>query len=215
MMGKALGPAALVTICLTLASCASKGPAPVDHYYALAPTIQVVPGPKAPVAATLLVTQPTAGGLTIGRELVFRSRDRPGEVQHYTFHLWSEPPAAAIAAALTAALREARLFTFVIAPGQRARADYLLTGELRRLEHLPDAQPPQVAAEIHLTLIDGFDRKPLFAQTYQGMEPTGPTDDPATAAASFDRLLGRLLTDAVRDLQAQRPRLRSADTRDL
>jgi cholesterol transport system auxiliary component len=166
------------------------------------------------VAATLLVTQPSARRLTVGRELVFRRDDHPGEIQHYTYHLWAEPPAAAIASSLTIALREARLFAFVIAPEQRARADYLLTGELLRLEHLPSARPPQVAAEIHLTLVDGYNRTPVSAHGYQGTEPTGAGDGPAAAAAAFDQLLGRLLGEAVRDLQALRPTLRAADARD-
>jgi cholesterol transport system auxiliary component len=207
MIGK-LGASAMA---LALTACAGGGPAPQDHFYSLTPTVQVMPGTSTPVAATLLVTQPSTRGLTIGRELVFRSADRPGEVQRYTFHLWSEPPAAAIAAALTRALREARLFAFVIGPGQRARADYLLNSELQRLEHLPDAKPPQVAAGLHLTLVDGYDRRPLFARDYVGTELTGPTDGPAAAAAAFDRLLGRLLGEAVRDLQGLRPHLRAAE----
>jgi cholesterol transport system auxiliary component len=173
----------------------------------------VVPGSEAPVAATLLVTQPSARRLTTGRELVFLRDDRPGEVQRYNFHLWAEPPAASIASALAAALREARLFTFVVTPGQRAQADYLLTGELLRLEHLPSAHPPQVAAALNLALVDGYDRKPLFARLYQGTEATGGEDGPAAAAAACDRLLGRLLGEAVRDLQDQRPRLRAVGVR--
>jgi cholesterol transport system auxiliary component len=175
----------------------------------------VAPTRQAAVAATLLVTQPSARRLTAGREMVFQRDDRPGELQRYTYHLWAEPPAAAIASALTVALREARLFAFVIAPGQRAQADYLLTGELLRLEHLPSALPPQVAAELQLTLVDGYNRRPLFANRYQGREATGSDDSPAAAAAAFDRLLGRLLSEAVRDLQAQRPRLHGADSRAL
>ena len=198
---------------LGVAACASRGPAPQDHIYPLAPATRVVPGSRAPVDATLLVTQPSARRLTTGRELVFLRDDRPGEVQRYNFHLWAEPPAAAIASALAAALREARLFVFVVTPGQRAQADYLLTGELRRLEHLPSAYPPQVVAELHLTLVDGYDRKPLFARVYQGTEATGAEDHPAAAAAAHDRLLGRMLGEAVRDLQAQRPKLRAAGTR--
>ncbi len=192
---------------LLLAGCASSGPATQDHFYPLAPTIPVTPGTGAPVAATLLVTQPLSQRMTFGRELLFERDDRPGEVQRYTFHLWAEPPAIAIAAALRGALREARLFAFVTAPGERVWADYLLTGELRRLEHLPSASPPAVVAELHLMLVDADDRRPLAARLYQGTEPTGTPDDPAAAAAAFNRLLGRLLGEAVRDLRALRPRL--------
>jgi len=203
----------VVSLALTLSACAAGGPAPQDHVYPLSPAITVVPLVEPAVAATLLVTQPSARRLTVGREILFRRDDRPGEIQRYNFHRWAEPPAAGVASALTAALREARLFAFVINPGQRAQADYLLTGEILRLEHLPSAHPPEVAAELHLTLVDGYDRRPLFARLYQGREPTGANDSPGAAVAAFDALLGRLLGEAVQDLQAQRPRLRARDAR--
>jgi cholesterol transport system auxiliary component len=212
--GHAGRSAALGALALWLGACASGSPAPQDHFYALAPAIPVTPAAQAPVAATLLVTPPSARRLAAGRELVFRRDDRPGELQRYSFHLWAEPPAAAIASALRSALRDARLFAFVVAPGQRAQADYLLTGELLRLEHLPSAHPPQVTAELHLTLVDGHDRRPLLARLYQGTEATGADDGPASAASALDRLLGRLLGEAVRDLQAQRPKLRASGDRE-
>jgi ABC-type uncharacterized transport system auxiliary subunit len=186
-----------------LVACAG-GSARQDHFYPLAPRVQVEPT-GTPVAATLLVTQPVARGLTGGRELVFVGADRPGEVQTYVYHLWADPPAAAIASSLVAALRQAGPFAFVTAPGQRARADYLLSGELTQLTHFPDAQPPRVEASLSFTLVNA-DRRPVVSHLYQGSEPAGP--DPAAAAAAFDRLLGRLLAEAVRDLQATRGRLR-------
>jgi cholesterol transport system auxiliary component len=194
---------------LALTACSS-GPARQDHFYPLAPRVQVEPLAAPPVAATLLVTQPVARGLGVGRELIFVGADRPGEVQTYTYHLWAEPPAAAIASSLVAALRRAHLFAFVVAPGQRAQADYLLSGELTRMEHFPDAQPPRVEAAFNLSLVDASNRRPLTSHLYQGSEPSGP--DPAAAAAAFDRLMGRLLGDVVADLQAQRGRLRPSSS---
>jgi cholesterol transport system auxiliary component len=205
--GRPQGIGVLATLAgiAALTAC-SFGPARQDHFYPLAPTVQVEPLAATPVAATLLVTQPVARGLGVGRELIFVGADHPGEVQTYTYHLWAEPPAAAIASSLVASLRQAQLFAFVVAPGQRAGADYLLSGELTRLTHFPDAEPPRVEAAFNLTLVDASDRRPLTSHLYQGSEPAGP--DPAAAAAAFERLVGRLLGDAVRDLQAQRGRLR-------
>jgi cholesterol transport system auxiliary component len=198
--------AALAGIATLALSACSMGPARQDHLYSLAPAVQVQPSATTPVAATLLVIQPVARGLTGGRELVFVGGDRPGEVQTYIYHLWAEPPTAAIASSLVAALRQAGPFAFVTAPGQRARADYLLSGELTRLTHFPDAQPPRVEASFNLTLVDA-DRRPQTFHLYQGSEPAGP--DPAAAAAALDHLLGRLLGEAVRDLQTLRGRLRT------
>jgi hypothetical protein len=61
-----------------------------------------------------------------------------------------------------------------------------------------------VEASLSLTLVNA-DRRPVVSHLYQDSEPAGP--DPAAAAAAFDRLLGRLLAEAVRDLQAIRGRL--------
>lgn len=100
----------------------------------------------------------------------------------------------------------------MVTPAQRTRADYILSGEIDRFEHLPTAGPPKVVAEFSLTLLQGTNRRSLFSGRYQGQEATGE-DSPEAMALAFNRLAGRLVGDALRDLQSQRTRLLAAPGR--
>jgi cholesterol transport system auxiliary component len=189
-----------------LVACSTPEPAQQDRFYSLAPSVRVEPTTTAPLRATLLVDNLAARGFLGGRQIVYRTQDRPLEVQRYHLYLWEEPPGRSIARNLAAALRAAQLFELVITPAQRSPADFLLGGEIERFEHLPTAAPPKVAADFRLTLMRGTDRRPLFTRRYQGQELIEDTD-PAAMALAFNRLTERLVGDAVRDLQTLRPRL--------
>ena len=195
-----------------LSACGAPEPAQRDRFYSLAPQLQSPPAASAPLRATLLVNDLAARGFLGGRQIVFRTSEQPLEVQRYNLLLWEEPPGRAIAGQLAAGLRTAGLFEFVVTPAQRTRADYILSGEIDRFEHLPTAGPPKVVAEFSLTLLQGTNRRSLFSGRYHGQEETGG-DSPEAMARAFNRLAGRLIGDALRDLQSQRTRLRAAPGR--
>jgi cholesterol transport system auxiliary component len=192
-----------------LTACGTTGPAQRDRFYTLEPQVQVEPATTSPLGATLLVYGLSARGFLGGRQIVFRTQDRPLEVQRYNLLLWEEPPGGSVARDLVAALRTAQLFELVITPAQHSPGDYILRGEIDRFEHLPTAEPPQVAADFSLTLMRGSDRRPLLARRYQGQEVVSGAS-PEAMARAFNRLAGRLVGDAVRDLQSLRQRLGGA-----
>lgn len=200
----------LLAASVLLASCGAPEPAQRDRFYRLEPPVQAVPTASAPLRATLLVNDLAARGFLGGRQIVYRTQDQPLEVQRYNLLLWEEPPGRSVAANLAAALRAARVFEFVITPAQRSRADYILGGELDRFEHLPTAAPPHVAADFSLTLMHGADRRSVFSRRYQGQEAIEQAASAESMARAFNRLAGRLIGDAVRDLQSLRPRTHGA-----
>lgn len=197
---------------LLLGACGAPEPAQRDRFYTLEPQVQAGPATTSPLSATLLVYDLSARGFLGGRQIVYRTQDRPLEVQRYNLLLWEEPPGRSIARDLVAALRGTQLFELVVTPAQRGRGDYILRGEIDRFEHLPTAAPPKVAADFKLTLLRGSDRRPLFSRRYQGQEVTQDAS-PEDMARAFNRLAGRLVGDAVRDLQSLRPRLGGAPGR--
>jgi cholesterol transport system auxiliary component len=153
----------------------------------------------------LEVNDLAARGFLGGREIVYRTAEEPLEVNRYQELLWEEPPGRALARALASALRSASLFGVVTTPAQRVRTDYRLTGEVIRFEHLPTDRPPLVRVEINLTLVRGDDRRSFLSRQYSGEELTDEST-PRGMVRAFNRLSGRLLSEAVRDLQSIRLR---------
>ena len=188
-----------------LGGCGSSGPPAPEQFFALAPEVEVRPSAQS-VPGTLEATPLAARGFVGGSQILFRTSEAPLQVQRYDDFLWQEVPGRAISGALIAALRASRVFEFTVSIADRARADFMLNGELDQLEHRPTADPPQVRAAFNLALIAGSDRKVLFSKTYSGTEPT-TASTPEQMVRAFNRLTGRLLTQAVEDLQRQAPGL--------
>ncbi len=208
---RALGPALAGGLFL-LSGCGS-GPPAREYFYSLQPEISVAPSAQS-IPATLLVTPLGSRGFLGGTQIVFRTAEQPLQVQRYDDFLWEAVPGQALAEALIAALRTANTFAYTLSIADRARADFMLNGELTRLEHQPTADPPAVSLALNLTLVASHNRATRFARTYSGTEPT-TASTPEAMARAFNRLSGRLLSEAVRDLQRQAPRLaRDAAGRD-
>lgn len=190
-----------------LTACASAPPVEQDRFFRLEPP-PPAPATGRPVPATLVIRELAARGFEGGRAIVYRTAESPLETNRYRTLLWEEPPGVALAGLLADGLRAANLFELVILPDQHARAQYLLEGELARFEHQPTDQPPRVAADFSLTLVRYSDRSPLATRRYAGSEPI--TDaTPRAMAEAFNRLAGRLVSEAVRDLAGLRERLRA------
>ena len=190
---------------LALAGCGSAPPIQPDRFYSLQPV--ALEGPAGPPAPSVLMVNDLAGrGLLGGRQIVYRTREQPLVVDRYDNLLWAEPPTRALAQNLVNGIRAAQVFDFVAIPADRARADYLLGGDVERFEHLPTEQPPRVAGTMNLALVRADDRRSIASRQYSG-EETVVGDSPEAMADAFNRLIARLVADAVRDLQAVKAQL--------
>jgi cholesterol transport system auxiliary component len=194
-----------VLVLLLIHGCGGSGPPLREHFYALQPDIRV-PTSQRPAQGTLLVLPLAARGFAGGSQIVFRTAEEPLQVQRYDNLLWEQTPGRALAEAMIGALRAAGTFEYVISIADRARGDYILSGELTQLEHQPTAPQPHVAASFNLTLVVGDDRATRFSRTYAGEEPTREST-PEAMVRAFNRLTGRLLSQALLDLERLAPRL--------
>jgi cholesterol transport system auxiliary component len=203
------GQVGLIVLLIALSALAGCGGSqPIqDRFYRLDPPPLVQPvAPPAP--SILLVNNLTARGFLGGRQIIYRTTDEPLLTKRYDALLWDEPPANALTRALVNALRASKVFRFVVIPGEQSLADYRLSGELQRLEHLPTAQPPRVAATLHLTLVPTNDNTVMASRTYSDEEIIeGSTPDAMVEALT--RLSARLIAMAVTDLQTRRSQLTS------
>ncbi|TCT20204.1 ABC-type transport auxiliary lipoprotein family protein [Thiobaca trueperi] len=191
---------------LLLTGCGSSPPLQSDRYYALSPIIRETPA-ATPASGVLLVNTLAARGFLGGRQIVYRQDGQPLRVERYDWLLWEETVPRALAQSLADAIRDAGLFEFVVTPADRARADYILSGEVETFEHRPTDQPPRVVASLNLSLVRATDRRSVWMKTYRGEEQVDastPEAIPDAMAESFNRLTARLVGEVVRDLRGNR-----------
>lgn len=200
MVSRLTMPAFWLVVLALLSSCGGPAPPLRETFYRLDPPLHGARHPR-PLADSVQVAPLATRGFAGGTQIVFRLAEQPLVTQRYRDYLWEEPPGQAIAGALAAGLRATGLFRIVLTGGERARAEWLLGGQLSRFEHWPTHNPPQVAAEFALTLLDAERRSVRFTAIYAGTRPVHDAT-PSAMAAAFSALTGDLLAEALHDLAA-------------
>ncbi len=181
------------------------GPPPQSAYYTLAPAVTAAKRAK-PLAGTILVNRFSARGLTSGRQIVFRDQAHPFQLQRYHYLYWADVPAVMVQERLVQSLRQAGIADYVITPAERAKADWIVSGNLLLFEHHPYARPPAVVVELELGIVRADCREPVFLKAYSVREPAS-NNQIEQAIPAFERALARLidrfLQDAGRVLEQQ------------
>ncbi len=181
---------------LTLAACSSD-PAPPDMFYRLGTPGSVPAIAGGPIKGTIEVPPFRAEGVVNERAILYR--EGPRALQQYSYHSWSEPPAAMVQQAFLAGLRSAQAFTLVGAPDMRLDRDFELTGNIRQLEHVLAGGAGKATIEIDIVLRRVRDNQVLIAKTYRGEEPASSNDIDATVGA-FSKVMDKIVADFVTDL---------------
>lgn len=185
---------------LALAACSIGEPAPSDHFYRLtlnppppASTVRVAEG-------TALVENFQVSGVLNQRALLWTTTG--AELQQYSYHFWSEPPARAMQDAMVRLLRQADAFDEVVTPGYRQRPEWIIRGQVDRLELIGPGggeggvQAARVATT--MTVTDGYGERIVLTRAY---EETVPVDDGSVAAGArginhgMEQIYGRFLQD--------------------
>jgi cholesterol transport system auxiliary component len=199
----------LVGLICTLGAMTSgcqSGPAVRETFYRLSPEF-TESVPKFKACGTVMVRRPGTRGFAGGRAIAFRERASSPEIHRYNYHSWSESPALMIQDAMVRALRTAGLARYVITPAERANADWIVSGNLLRMEHFPNAVPARILIEAEIGIAAANTRQTLFWQRYQETEPA-PTNGIEDAVLAFkkalERMLGQFQTDAGKVLAQDR-----------
>lgn len=152
-MGKALA------VAVAIGGLACGASAPPTHYYALdLPR----PVPAATRLAQTAVLMPIRAG-EIARQGRIVFRESPHEVGFYEYHRWAEDPEDSVAEALASELLARGTFASVTPFDGRTQADFILRGELRRIEEIDYDGPVKASVEIALELVDADTSRVVWA----------------------------------------------------
>lgn len=182
---KALGVAAVAS-CL---ACGASGPP--TRYYALNL-------PRSPPAAERLahtaVLMPIRAGEIAGQgRIVYR--ESPHEVGFYEYHRWAEDPEDSVADALASELLARGTFASVTPFDGRTQADFILRGELRRIEEIDYEGPVKASVEISLELVDADTSRVVWSGNAAAAEDVATAEVRSVVerlSASADQAIKRL-----------------------
>jgi ABC-type uncharacterized transport system auxiliary subunit len=150
MQNKSLSMATVCTLVLLVSGC---GKMKYPSYY----TLSIAPELKSnvtstPRPATVAVRQfETPAYLRQGRIVYSKA---PGEIGFYEYHRWAVDPGAAVTNAMVEALRSGKLFSTVARYDGHDQSDYLLTGQLEKLDEIDYGGEVQVEAKLSAELIN-------------------------------------------------------------
>jgi len=144
---------------LLMAGCGGRIRYP--SYYAL----EVPPTPRpsasdARLPGTLAVRRFEAAPSLRQGTIVYRQA--PTEIGFYDYHRWAAEPAETVTAAMIDSLRSSRLFSFVRRYDGQERQDYLMSGQLERLEEIDYGSGVQVEAKLSAELVNVRDGTTLW-----------------------------------------------------
>ena len=129
-------------------ACGGKVPPTLFYVLDLA-----APEPAAAPRDRTAVLMPVRAGRVVGQGRIIYRESRE-QVGFYEYHRWAEDPEETVTRALRSALLASGTFASVVPFDGRATADFLLRGELLRLEEVDYGGPVRAEAEISLELVD-------------------------------------------------------------
>lgn len=185
-----------------LAGClGSAPPVPRDHYYRLlVPTPEQSAG-EAPLPGITTVELLQADGLLRERPLLYSESGESYELQQHNYHYWNDAPPRMLQDQMVTYLRRSGISRQVVTPDMRIRADYQVSGKVRRLERLLGGGPPRVFVEIELALLRLSDDRVLVVETF-GAEAPAANESVEAAIVALNRataeIFGRFLSQVRR-----------------
>ena len=194
------GILSLLLIAPLLAGCLGAAPpVPRDHYYRLLVPTPAENAGAVPLPGVMTVELLRADGLLRERPLLYSETGESYELQQHNYHYWNDAPPRMLQDQMVTYLRRSGVSGQVVTPDMRIRADYQVSGKVRRLERLLGGGPPRVFAEIELALLRLSDETVLVVETYSAEEPAADETVEASivalnraAADIFDRFLNQV-----------------------
>lgn len=189
-----------VALACGLAACVgSAPPVPRDHFYRLLVPAPPSQGGQVAYPGVVVVESFEADGLLRERPLLYSASGAAHEVQQHDYHHWSDPPTNLVRDQLVGYLRASGLAEVVVTPDLRLRADYEVSGKIRRLERLLAGGPPRVVVELELAFLRLADQQVVVIDSYTAERPAADAGVDSSVIA-LNRALAEAFEGFLQDL---------------
>ena len=184
----------LLLVGLAVACLACGGVAPPTNYYVL--DLPAAPPAAAPLEHTAILMPIRAGRVIRQGRIVYR--ESPEQVGFYEYHRWAEDPEDSVARSLRQQVLALGTFAQVADFDGRTTADYLLRGELLRLEEVDYDGGVRATVEISLELVETSTARVVWTSTAERTEMV-----PASEVRSVVDRLSSAADHAIRQLSGE------------
>jgi len=187
------GNCALALVLAVLAGCASGAREPV-RYFVLDVAVAPVAASQPLRRETLLIT-PTTSATFYDTQDIMVSR-QPGVRTPYQFSHWTEPPSAAVHAALTDRIEASHLFRDVTTSSRRMPGTLALDTSIREIYHDASSNPGTATIVLYAELREPVKHE-LVARRVFHAEAAASSFDAPGAVAGLRAALTKLSIDLV------------------
>ena len=210
-------PLFFVLVLASLTGClGSAPPVPRDHYYRImvAPPSGTAATQTASIEGTSGLSQPNWGqpdsradsivfpgvlavaqleaeGLLRERPLLYSATGSATELQQHDYHYWMDPPTRMLQLELVDYLRASGLVQSVVTPDLRIRADYEVSGRIKRLERLLGGGPARVVVELELSLVARANNELIVVGSYTA-EAIAADEGVESSVLALNLILGQV-----------------------
>ena len=139
----------------------------------------------------LAVAQLEAEGLLRERPLLYSATGSATELQQHDYHYWMDPPTRMLQLELVDYLRASGLVQSVVTPDLRIRADYEVSGRIKRLERLLGGGPARVVVELELSLVARANNKLIVVGSYTA-EAIAADEGVESSVLALNLILGQV-----------------------
>jgi ABC-type uncharacterized transport system auxiliary subunit len=117
-----------------------------------------------------LVNHSTIPWPAISVGLLYSESGASHKVQQHNYHYWTDATPRILQDQLVTHLRQSNIARSVITPDMRVRADYQISGKVRRLERLLGGGLPRAFVELELALVRLSDNALLLVDNFAEQE---------------------------------------------
>ena len=182
--------------CLAVACLACGVVVPPTNYYALDLPAPSPATAAAPLEHTAILMPIRVGGVIRQGRIVYRQS--PVEVGYYEYHRWAEDPHESVSRALREQILALRTFARLDHFDGRTAADYVLRGELRRLEEVDHGGGVRAAVEISLELVESATARVVWVGSAEKNEQVSASEVRSVVAG-----LSAAAEQAIRQLSGE------------
>jgi ABC-type uncharacterized transport system auxiliary subunit len=184
---------------VSFTSCLTTQTIPTENFYRLSLTGNVETIGKSLLKSVIAVKRFGAEALYHERAMIYSKIETPLEMRQYYYHRWSDVPPTLLQNQLIEYLQKANLAQFIVPYGVGAPPDYVISGFIKRFDHIVEKNQSRVLVVLSLKLENAETGKILLVKDYD-KTAYSPEPNVRFAAERFGEAVTDIFNEFTKDI---------------